>query len=195
MGEKMAPAASTPSGITIDVTKDLRESSNLSAFFTGQAAAIFRVGSEIARYAGQPIRSAVGSAPAKLTLQGDPNWKTSSGIAFSLKADASCTIAISNTSTKFPVAMNVDSKETTNVVAGPTAEMVYINIELDFDIKGTLAGGGNVNGIGVAGKASGSRSATLAYCQPVSAGLETADAVKAAFDGLLFPFPPDCALS
>ena len=195
MGEKMAPAASTPSGITIDVTKDLRKSSNLSAFFAGQKPAIFRVGSEVARYAGQPIRSAVGSAPAKLTLQGDPSWKTSSGIAFSLKADASCTIAISNTSTKFSVAMNVDSKGTTNVVAGPTAGMAYINIELDFDIKGTLAGGGNLGGIGIAGKASGSRSATLAYCQPVSAELETAAAVKAAFDGLLFPFQPDCALS
>ena len=195
MGEKMAPAASTPSGITIDVTKDLRKSSNLSAFFAGQETAIFSIGFEIARYAGQPIRSAVGSAPAKLTLQGDPNWKTSSGIAFSLKADASCTIAISNTSTKFPVAINVDSKETTNVVAGPTTGMAYINIELDFDIKGTLSGSGSVSGIGIAGKAAGSRSATLAYCQPVSAELETATAVKAAFDGLLFPFQPDCALS
>ncbi len=191
----MPTAAPTPSGITIDVTKDLKNASDLRSLFTGQAAAIFRIGSEIARYAGQPVRSAVGSAPAKLTLQGDPNWKTSSGIGFSLKADTSCTIAISNTSTKFPVAMNVDSKETTNVVAGPTAAMVYINIELDFDIKGTLSGGGNVNGIGIAGKASGSRSATLAYCQPVSAELETADAVKAAFDGLLFPFQPDCALN
>ncbi|MGA3054628.1 MAG: hypothetical protein ABSD63_10515 [Candidatus Korobacteraceae bacterium] len=191
----MPTAAPKPSGITIDVTKDLKKPSDLAALFAGQAAAIFRVGSEIARYAGQPVRSAVGSAPAKLTLQGDPNWKTKSGIAFSLKADASCTIAIGNTSTKFPMAMNVDSKETTNVVAGPTAAMVYINIELDFDIKGTLSGSGNVSGIGIAGKASGSRSATLAYCQPVSAELETADAVKAAFDGLLFPFQPDCALN
>ncbi len=195
MGEKMPTAAPKPSGITIDVTKDLKKPSDLAALFAGQAAAIFHVGSEIARYAGQPVRSAVSSTPAKLTLQGDPNWKTKSGIAFSLKADASCTIAIGNTSTKFPMAMNVDSKETTNVVAGPTAEMVYINIELDFDIKGTLAGGGNVSGVGIAGKASGSRSATLAYCQPVSAELETADAVKAAFDGLLFPFQPDCALN
>lgn len=195
MGEKVAAAASKSNAITIDVTKDLKKSSNLSAFFTGQAGAIFRVGSEVARYAGQPIRSAVGSVPAKLTLQGDPNWKTSSGIAFSLKADASCTIAISNTSTKFPVAKNVDSKETTNVVAGPTTGMVYVNIELDFDIKGAVSGSGSVSGIGIAGKSSGSRSATLAYCQPISAGLETAAAVKAAFDGLLFPFQPDCALS
>lgn len=191
----MPTAAPTPSGITIDVTKDLKNASDLRSLFTGQATAIFRVGSEIARYAGQPVRSAVGSAPAKLTLQGDPNWKTKSGIAFSLKADASCTIAISNTSAKFPVAMNVDSKVTTNVVAGPTAEMVYINIELDFDIKGAVSGSGSVSGIGIAGKASGSRSATLAYCQPVSAELETAAAVKAAFDGLLFPFQPDCALN
>ncbi|MFI5115705.1 MAG: hypothetical protein ACHP8B_03300, partial [Terriglobales bacterium] len=50
-------------------------------------------------------------------------------------------------------------------------------------------------GIGIAGKSSGSRSATLAYCQPISAEFETAAAVKAAFEGLLFPFQPDCALS
>lgn len=191
----MPVAASSSNEIAIDVTKDLKKSSDLFALFKGQATAVFRVGSEIALYKDQPIRSAVGSAPAKLTLQGDPNWKTSSGIAFSLKADASCTIAISDTSTKFPVAMDVDSKETTNVLSGPTAEMVYINIELDFDIKGALSGSGNVSGIGIAGKSSGSKNATLSYCHPVSAGLETADAIKAAFDGLIFPFRPDCALS
>ncbi len=191
----MAPAASSSNEIAIDVTKDLKKSSDLFALFKGQAPAIFRVGSEVALYKDQPIRSAVGSAPAKLTLQGDPNWKTSSGIAFSLKADASCTIAISDTSTKFPVAMDVDSKETTNVLSGPTAGMVYINIELDFDIKGALSGSGNVSGIGIEGKSSGSKNATLSYCHPVSAGLETAAALKAAFDGLIFPFRPDCALS
>jgi hypothetical protein len=191
----MADAAPKPSVITIDVTKDLKKPSDLRNLFSGQEAAIFSVGLEMALYAGQPIRSAVGSAPAKLTLQGDPKWKTSSGISFSLKADASCTIAISNTSTKFSVAKSVDSKENTNVVAGPMAEMVYINIDLDFDIKGTLSGSGTVSGIGIAGKASGSRTTTLSYCQPVSAGLETVAAVKAAFDGLLFPFQPDCALS
>src|ERR1700674_5213109 len=111
----MATATSTPNGIKIDVTK-LKQPSDLRWLFAGQEAAIFTLGFEIASYAGKPIRTAVGSAPAKLTLQGDPKWKTSSGIAFSLKADASCTIAISDTSTKFPMAKSVDSKETTNVV-------------------------------------------------------------------------------
>ena len=44
------------------------------------------------------------------------------------------------------------------------------------------------------GKASGSRTTTLSYCQAVSAEMETAAAIKAAFDGLIFPIQPDCAL-
>ena len=182
--------------ITIDVMKDLETLSDLKALFTGQGTAMFSVGAEIAKYAGQPIQSAVGSSPVELTLQGAPNWKTSSGIAFSLSADASCTIAISDKSTKFSVAQSIDDPtHTTDIVAGPTDGMVYVNIELDFDIKGSLSGSGTLSGIGIAGKASGSGTATLSYCQPVSATLETVAALKAAFSGLFFPFEPDCALS
>ncbi len=191
----MADSASTTNVITIDVTKDLKKSSDLSALFSGQQAAIFNIGLAMAQYAGHPIRSAVGSSPAKLTIQGEPKWTMTSGIVLSLAADSNCTIAICDTSTSFSVAKSIDSKDTTNVVAGPTPGMVYINIDLDFDIKGTLSGSGSLTGIGIAGKASGSRTTTLSYCQPVDAGLETVAAIKAAFDGLRFPFQPDCALS
>ncbi len=191
----MAAASSTPNTITIDVTKDLKKSSDLSSLFSGQQAAIFSMGAEMARFAGQPVRTAVGSTPAKLTVQGDPKWTMKSGICLSLGADASCTIAICNTSTTFCVSENIDSKDTTNVVAGPTPGMVYINIDMDFDIKGNVSGSGTVSGIGIAGKASGSKSATFSYCQPISGDLETAAAIKAAFDGLLFPFQPDCVLN
>ncbi len=191
----MAAAPSTPNVITIDVTKDLKNSSDLKALFTGQQAAIFSIGSAMARYAGQPIRSAAGSTPAKLTVQGEPKWKMKSGIVCSLSASANCTIAVSDTSTTFCVSEIIDSKNTTNVVAGPTPGMVYINIDLDFDIKGDLSGSGSLSGIGIAGKASGSRTTTLSYCQPISDELETVAAIKAAFDGLRFPFQPDCALN
>ncbi len=191
----MAAAPSTPNVITIDVTKDLKNSSDLKALFTGQQAAIFSIGSAMARFAGQPVRSAVGSTPAKLTVQGEPKWTMKSGIVCSLSADANCTIAICDTSTTFCVSEIIDSKDTTNVVAGPTPGMVYINIDLDFDIKADLSGSGSLSGIGIAGKASGSRTTTLSYCQPISDGLETAAAIKAAFDGLHFPFQPDCALN
>src|SRR5580704_14247181 len=52
---------------------------------------------------------------------------------------ASCTMTISSTSTKFAVTKSIDSKDTTDIVAGPTAGTVYINIDLYFDIKGNLS--------------------------------------------------------
>jgi hypothetical protein len=104
-------------------------------------------------------------------------------------------MTISSTSTKFAVTKSIDSKDTTDIVAGPTAGTVYINIDLDFDIKGNLSGSGTFSGFGIAGKASGSGAATLSYCQPVNATLETLAAIKAAFSGLCFPFQPDSAAS
>ena len=191
----MTSAATTPTTITIDVTKDLETLSDLRTCFSGQTRAMFSIGSEMTRYAGQPIQSAVGSTPVKLTIQGDPSWKLPAGIAFSLTAAASCTMTISSTSTKFSVAESIDSKDTTDIVAGPTAGTVYINIDLDFDIKGNLSGSGTLSGFGIAGKASGSEAATLSYCHPVNATLETLAAIKAAFSGLFFPFQPNCAAS
>jgi hypothetical protein len=190
----MAGATSKPDAITLDVTKDLDKTSDLGNFFSGQAAAIFSLGLEVAQFAGRPIRLAVGSQPVKLGIQGEPKWTLPSGIVCCLSAGANCTIAICNTSEKFPMAKSVDSKDTMNVVAGPMPGMVYINIDLDFDITGTLSGSGTAGSIGIAGKASGSKSTTLSYSQPVGAELETRAAIKAAFEGLLFPFEPECAL-
>jgi hypothetical protein len=190
----MAGATSKPDAITLDVTKDLDKTSDLGNFFSGQIPAIFSFGLEIAQYAGRPIRSAAGSKPVKLGIQGEPKWTLPSKVVCCLSAGANCTVAISDTSEKFPMAKSVDSKDTMNVVSGPMPGMVYINIDLDFDITGTLSGSGTAGGIGIAGKASGSKTTTLSYSQPISAELETRAALKAAFEGLLFPFEPECAL-
>lgn len=188
-------AASGPTNITIDVTKDLGSLSDLKDFFTGQGPAIFSAGSELSQYAGQPISAAMKSTPIKLTVQGDPNWKLSSGICFSLTRSASCTIAICDTSTKFSVAKAVDSSDSIDIYSGPTAGVVYVNIDLDFEITGNVSGSGTLGGIGISGKASGSKSATLSYCHPAKATTETEAAVKEAFAALFFPFKPDCALT
>lgn len=190
----MAATASS-TNVTIDVTKDLGSLSDLKNLFTGQGTAIFGIGSELSKYAGQPIHSAVKSTPVKLTVQGDPKWKTKSGISFSLTPAASCTIAVSDTSTKFSVVKSVDTTECINICAGPSAGVVYINIDLDCDIKGNVSGSGKIGGLGISGKASGSSSATLSYCHPVNANTETVAALKQAFAALFFPFEPDCALN
>jgi len=190
----MATTSTTPTTITVDVTKDLESLSDLQALFAGQRAAIFEIGSEVARFAGQPIQSLVGSNPAKFSLLGDHSWELPLGISFSLKPTASCTLAVSNTSAKFSIQKNIDADETTEVSAGPTNGTVYVNIDLDFDITGNLSGSGTVSGIGIAGKASGAASATLSYCHPVKNTLETVAAVKAAFNALSFPFNPGCAI-
>ncbi len=190
----MAGATSKPDAIILDVTKDLDKTSDLGNFFSGQMPAIFSFGMEIAKFAGQPVRNAAGSKPVKLGVQGEPKWTLPSGVICSLSVGANCTIAISDTSEKFPMAKSVDSKDTMDVVSGPMLGMVYINIDLDFDITNTLSGSGTAGSIGIAGKASGSKTTTLSYSQPVSAELETRAALKAAFEGLLFPFEPECAL-
>jgi len=185
----------TPTEITIDVTQDLGTLSSLKDFFTGQRAAIFSMGKEMVKYRGQPVQSAAGSSPSKLTIQGDPSWTLPSGIAFSLSTDASCTVTISNASTDFSLTKSIDSTDTMDVIAGPTPGVVYINIDLDFDIKGEVSATGTFSGVGITGKASKSQTATLSYCHPVSGTLETVAALKTAFSGLIFPFQPDCALT
>jgi hypothetical protein len=190
----MATSSTTPTTLTIDVTKDLESLSDLKAFFIGQRAALFEIGREVAKFAGQPIQSAVGSNPANLTLTGDHDWELPAGIGFSLSADAKCTLAVSATSSEFSIQKSIDSTDTTDVSSGPTNGIVYVNIDLDFDISGDVSGSGTVIEIGISGKASGAASATLSYCHPVSNTLETATALKAAFSSLFFPFKPDCAL-
>jgi hypothetical protein len=180
--------------ITIDVTKDLENLSDLKTFFDGQSAALFHIGSEIAQFSGQPIQAAVGKSSGKLALAGDHSWKLPSGISFSLKADANCTVTISDTSSKFSIRKSIDSADKTDISDGPNAGHVYINVEADFDISGNLGGSGTVSGVGIAGKAAGAENATLSYCHPVSGGIETILALKGAFSALFFPFRPDCAL-
>ena len=180
--------------ITIDVNKDLESFSDLKNFFSGQGTAIFDVGLEIAKYRGKPVQSAIGPSPVKITLQGDPSWKTGAGICLSLGAGASCTLGIGEKSTCFTCNKSIDSNDPTDIVAGPVSKMVYINIDLDFDIKGGVSGSGSLSGIGIAGKASGSACATLSYCHPVNADTETETAVRQAFAALVFPFDPECAV-
>ncbi len=189
----MSTTLTTPTTISLNVTKDLEPGSDLRTFFNGQEAAIFKVGSEVIEFAGQPIRSAI-STSTKLTLDGDHSWKLPQGISFSLKGSANCTLAISDTSTKFSIQKKIDSSDTTNLVEGPTNGLLYINIDLDFDISGNLSGSGTVGGIGIGGKLSSAETATFSYCHPVSAALETVAAIKDAFSSLFFPFKPDCAL-
>ncbi len=189
----MANTAS-PATLSIDVTKDLETLSDLKAFLSSEQGAIFTIAQELAQYAGQPIQSAVGITPAKLSLTGPASWKTSNGISFSLTPTASCTVSISNTSTKFTVTENIDSTDTMDIVVGPSPNVVYVNIDLDFDIEGSVSGSGTFSGVGVAGKASGSGSATLSFCQPVSSTTETSQALKEAFSGLVLPLDPSCAL-
>ncbi len=190
----MATSSATSTTLTIDVTKDLESLSDLKAFFNGQRAALFEIGREVAKFAGQPIQSAVSSNPANLSLTGDHNWDLPLGIGFSLNADAKCTLAVSATSNAFSIQKTIDSTDTTDVSSGPANGIVYVNIDLDFDITGDISGSGTVNAIGISGKASGAASATLSYCHPVSNTLETTTAIKAAFSSLFFPFKPDCAL-
>lgn len=182
--------------MSIDVTKDLESLSALKTMLSSREGAIFTLFGELTKYEHSPIQEAAAAgASAKVNLSGTAkaSWKTGNGIAFSLTPQASCSISLANTSTVFAVAMSIESPQTTNIVEGPAANTVYVNIDLDFDIQGSVSGSGTFSGVGVAGKASGSKSATLSFCQPVDATLPTLDALKLAFSGLVFPLDPACA--
>jgi hypothetical protein len=188
-------AASSALSINIDVVNDLKDLSHLKTLFDSDQSTIFKIGPELAQFVGQPVSTAGSSQPVKIGLSAPGSWKTASGISFSLSASASCTITIGDRSTKFAVAKSIDSSATSDVLMGPADGSVWINLELDFDIKGNVAGAGNVGGVGISGKASGSASASMVYCHQVDGTTETLEAVKDAFSRFAFPFHPDCALA
>ncbi|HLK64367.1 MAG TPA: hypothetical protein VKU19_13060 [Bryobacteraceae bacterium] len=188
----MATTSTGPT-ISIDVTKDLESFSALKTMLSSQQGAIFSVVGELAKYAALPIQQAAkDKASAKLALSGSASWQTTNGIGFSLTPQASCSISVDVVSEAFPVAMSIESSQTTNIQAGPTAGIAYVNIDLDFSIQGSVSGSGTFSGLGVAGKASGSKSATLTFCQPVADTTLTLDAIRTAFSQLLFPLDPNC---
>ncbi|HZL57433.1 MAG TPA: hypothetical protein VFC21_10145 [Bryobacteraceae bacterium] len=180
--------------ISIDVTQDLESASDLRNLISAQGKAVLQVASVFARFAGQEVSNAIGSAPLSLSLGATPNWKTASGISFSLKPEAKCAIAIADRGTAFPVALKVDSSETTDIQSPVAAGVTFINIDLDFDVSGNVSGSGTASGVGISGKASGSASTTLSFCQPVPSNTETIDAVRQALSAIVFPTAPDSAL-
>src|ERR1700691_602623 len=191
-----SPAPAISPSVSIDVSKDLTSASALQSMLTSQQGAIFQILGELETYATQPIKAAAAAkASASVSLTTAANWKTSNGIGFSLTPTAKCSISIDTVSETFAVAMNIESTDpanTQNISAGPTASIVYVNIDLDFSIQGSASGSGTVSGVGVAGKASGSAAATLSFCQPVADSLSTLDAIKTAFQQLIFPLDPTC---
>jgi hypothetical protein len=191
----MGSSASSPS-ISIDVSKDLTSACALQSMLSSQQGAIFQILGALGKYAKQPIKAAAAAkASANVSLTDAANWKTSNGIGFSLTPTAKCSISVDTVSETFAVAMNIestDSENTQNISAGPTAGIVYVNIDLDFSIQGSVSGSGTLSGVGIAGKASGSAAATLSFSQPVAESLGTLEAIKTAFQQLVFPLDPGC---
>ncbi len=177
----------------IDLVHDLDSLSDLSKLLTSQPNASFALGSAFAAFAGKPIQEASGTSPVAFSINAPATWKTPGGISFSLTPSAKCTIAVAAQSSAFPVALNVDSPDTTKISAGPLKDHVYINIEIDFDIKGSVSGSGTFSGIGIAGKASGSETSSFSFCHPVLATLESTAALKLAFSSLILPLAPQAA--
>ena len=182
--------------ILIDVLQDLASPSALRKV-VGDGGAVFNLLGKLTEYAQLPVGSAAEQkVKGTASIHKPAKWATSNGISFSLTPKAVCTISIDTVSTNFPVAMRIDSTTTTDVMAmGAGTGSVYVNIEMDFDIQGSVSGNGSFQGLGIAGKASGSENATLVFCQPVDAAQLTLDAVKLALSKLVFPLEPSCAES
>lgn len=191
----MAATGAVPN-ISIDIMKDLESFSALKTMLSSQQGPIFTVLGVLEKFAMLPVKQAAeAKASAKLSLSGSASWKTTNGIGFSLTPAASCSIGVDVVSEPFPVAMSIESTQTAKVQAGPTPGKVYVNIDLDFSIQGTVSGSGTFSGVGIAGKASGSKAATLTFCQPVDDSLPTLTAIKTAFSQLVFPLDPGSSRS
>jgi len=182
--------------LSIDVIEDLSSTSALSALLQNNQTAIFQMFDTWVADSTKTIQQTAADKPsASISLTTAPTWNLPAGITFTLTPTAKCTISVDTVSETFAVAMNIDATSTTNVSAGPTADVVYINLDLDFSIQAAASGSGTVSGVGIAGKASGSVSTTFSFCQPVDGGLPTPDAIKKAFEQLVFPLDPACATS
>jgi len=189
----MSSQAHANPAIAIDVT-DLASSADLKSLISPPSNAVMQLESLLGQYAGRPVSSAVGRYAVNLALTASPSWKTASGIAFSLKPEAKCSVTIAKKADPCKVALQVDSADTTDVQLPPADGMTYVNIDLDFDITGAVSGSGTVGSVGISGKASGSAATTVSFSQPVPSDTETAEALKLAFSSLVFPTAPDSAL-
>jgi len=192
----MSINSAPPATITIDVLKNLDSVADLKSLISADSNVLFTFAEDLALSAGKPISSAVGTsaASASLTLTATPSWKTASGVAFSLAPTAKCVVTVAAKVESLPVAMIVDSSTTTDVQIAAPANTTYINIDLDFGITGNVSGSGTVSGLVISGKASGSATTTLSFCQPVPSDTETLAALQLAFSAIVFPTAPDSAV-
>ena len=188
MGTGQQTALPIPA-ITIDVTQDLESTSDLKALISANGNVLLQLGSALAHYAGKPVSSAIGQSSPTLTLTAAPKW-TAGPVTFSLTPTAKCSIAIAAKGEAFKVATKIDDPADTTDVQLPAAGMTYINIDIDFDLTGDVSGNGTAWGLAISGKASGSTTTTLSYCQPVNSNTETVAALKKALSRFVFPTSP-----
>jgi len=188
-----APAA-TP--FTIDVTKDLQDTSHLVSLLKGNLKPIFEVGSELARFGKQPVSAATKAQPAKITIKAPGQWttRTKTPIVFDLSLTANCQISISDKSCKLNIAKSIDSDATEDGCVGPTSGITYVNIDMDFHLQGDANASGSSGTASITGKATGSEVTTYSFSYPAKSNTETLAAVKEAFSNLVIPFEPNCAL-
>jgi hypothetical protein len=178
--------------LTIDLLNDLDIASDLRKLIAEGKEAAFHVGQAIAQFPEQAVSNAIGKS-APLQLSGSPNW-IAGPVSFSLIAGAKCVVRIDRRGAAIPVALKIadpDPSHTTDVQLAPQSR-TYVNIELDVNITGKIAGTGTAYGLAITAKACGSETVTLSFSQPVPPMDTIADALKKAFAAIVFPTSPDC---
>lgn len=178
--------------ISIDITKDLTSASALKAFLTSQGSAILAIEDELAQFAGQPIASAVDAPAAKLSLSAEGSWNLPTGVTLSLTPTAACSVSVAKASATFEIATKIDSPDPIKFSSPPIDGKAFVNIQIDFGVKGSVQGSGMVGSVQIGGSASAAENGTFAFCQPVDASMTTVDALKQAFSKIVFPAQPDC---
>ena len=180
--------------LSIDVFSELSSSSALLTMIEEKVSTKFPLAGTLVQYAEKLVSEA---AKAKASAKFSPNqtcsWKLPEQFIFSLNPNAQCAVTISETSASFDIASNIESSSSTQkVFATPPENTVYVNIDLDFSIQGTVSVAAPVGTFGIAAKACGAQTATLSFCVPVAGTLKTLAAIKLAFERFVFPLDSSC---
>jgi len=180
--------------LTFDTSK-LTSSSQLISLLQGDAKPVFQFGTQIAPYSTGATKNAPNGTSASITVSGSGNWKTSTGIGFSLSGSAKGELKIVTSGAVITYAPDLESKPTGAIPAASYDGSVYIVVSLDFQISGSVSGSGNAGAIGISGNINGSAEESVTFCHKVSGDTVLSQAVADTFKSFSFALEPASALS
>lgn len=195
-------AAKAGSSLDLTIAFDQLSGGQLADLILKKAKPGFQFGKQIAQYWPGPVSAVPKDTAFSLAISDSADWKTSTGITFSLKAvTASCKLEVmQNNDPVIQYVANTPPLGTTDAASATKANLpdqytgAYLKLSLDFEIQSSVGGSGTLaGGIGISGKATGGAGASLVFCHRVDSSTVLQAAIRETFQKLVFPFEPSSA--